>query len=143
MWLARYKQYKALVKGKVVRIQGALGVKFEDIKLDTFEFDTDPDVVIESSNLSIQQAMIDRANLMELSKVILDQNAPTSAQRYFKKRLLQLSDFTKDEIDQILPPSFDEMRATEENAILEKDKLPEIGPRSPFLPSLPFGPIGP
>lgn len=129
MWLARYKQYKALVKGKVVRIQGALGVKFEDIKLDTFEFDTDPDVVIESSNLSIQQAMIDRANLMELSKVILDQNAPTSAQRYFKKRLLQLSDFTKDEIDQILPPSFDEMRATEENAILEKDKLPEIDPQ--------------
>ena len=72
---------------------------------------------------------LDFSNYPELSKVILDQNAPTSAQRYFKKRLLQLSDFTKDEIDQILPPSFDEMRATEENAILEKDKLPEIDPQ--------------
>lgn len=127
-WLNRYKQFKSLAKNKIVRIQGALGVKFETINLDTFDFNTDPDIVIESANVSSQQKMIDKQTLVELSKVIIDQDSTISSKRYYKRRLLQLSDFDKDEIDQILPPTFDELRAMEENEILSKGNLPEIEP---------------
>jgi len=127
-WLNRYKQFKSLVKDKIIRIQGALGVKFEQIDLDTFDFNTDPDVIIESANVSAQQKMIDKQSLVELSKVIIDQESTISSKRYYKRRLLQLSDFEKDEINQILPPTFDELRAMEENKILAKGKLPEIEP---------------
>lgn len=127
-WLNRYKQFKALAKGKIVRIQGALGVRFETLETDTFNFKTDPDIIVESVNVSLQKKMMDRQSLIELSQIIMDATTPESAKRYYKKKLLQLSDFNKDEIDQVLPPTFDEMRAQEENKLLEQGKLPEIEP---------------
>ncbi|MCX5781791.1 MAG: hypothetical protein NT145_03670, partial [Elusimicrobia bacterium] len=127
-WLSRYTQFKALAKDKIIRIQGTLGVRFESIETDTFNFKTDPDIIIESSNVSLQKKMLDKQSLVELSKVIIEPDTLTAAKRCYKKKLLQLSDFNKDEIDQVLPPNFDELRAQEENKLLEKGKLPEIEP---------------
>jgi len=65
---------------------------------------------------------------VELSKVLIDEESTTASKRFYKRRLLQLSDFPKDEIEQILPPTFDELRAQEENKLLEKGEMPEIEP---------------
>lgn len=127
-WLNRYKQFRTLAKDKIIRIQGALGVRFESIETDTFNFKTDPDIVIESTNVSLQKKMMDKQSLVELSKVIIDDETTIAAKRYYKRKLLQLSEFDKDEVDQVLPPTFDELRAQEENKLLEKGKLPEIEP---------------
>jgi len=127
-WLNRYQQYKSLAKGKIVRIQGALGVRFETLETDTFNFKSDPDIIVESANVIAQKKLMDRQFLTEMSPVLIDQETPQSAKRYFRRKLLQLSDFSKDEIDQILPLNFDEMRAYEENKVLEKGKIPEIEP---------------
>ena len=125
-WFNRYKQFNALIKDKIIRIQGALGVRFVSLESDTFKFKTDPDISIESANVSAQQRLLDKQSLVELSKVLIDEESTTASKRFYKKRLLQLSDFPKDEIDQILPPTFDELRAQEENKLLEKGKMPEI-----------------
>ncbi len=127
-WLHRYKQWKVLAKGKIIRIQGALGVRFETVETSTFDFKSDPDIKIESANVSLQKKMFDRQALIDMGQLVLDQSSPNAAKRYYKKKLLQLSDFNKDEIDQILPPTFDELRAEEENKLLEQGKIPVIEP---------------
>lgn len=127
-WFNRYKQFNALVKDKVIRIQGALGVRFVSLSSDTFKFKVDPDIVIESANVSAQQRLIEKQSLVELAKVLIDEDSTPASKRFYKRRLLQLSDFTKDEIEQILPPTFDELRAQEENKLLEQGKMPEIEP---------------
>lgn len=127
-WLHRYQQFKALAKNKIIRIQGSLGVRFETLQTDTFKFKSDPDIIIESSNVAAQKKLMDRQILTEMSSVIVDQSTPESAKRYYKRKLLQLSDFSKDEIDQILPMSFDELRAYEENKLLEQGRVPVIEP---------------
>jgi hypothetical protein len=128
LWLNRYKQFKTLAKGKIVRIQGALGARFESIEADTFDFHTDPDIRIESSNIAAQKKMLEIQQLVEMSQILITDSTPEFSKRYFQRKLLQLSDFRKDEIDQIVPPTFDELRAQEENKLLEKGKLPEIEP---------------
>jgi|GEM_PF-617934 len=127
-WLRRYQQWKELAKGKIVRIQGALGVRFETLETSTFDFNSDPDIKIESANVSLQKKMFERQALIDMAQLVLDASSPNAAKRYYKRKLLQLSDFNKDEIDQILPPTFDELRAEEENKLLEKGKLPVIEP---------------
>ena len=126
MWLERYKQYRSQVAGKIIRIQGALGVKFQKVKFSDLQFKTDPDVRIESYQLSTQQRITTQSILSEMADKVITDKTPASARRYFLKRLLQTADFHKDEIDQILPPTFDEMRAQEENTFIAKGKLPEI-----------------
>ena len=128
LWLNRYKQFKTLAKGKIVRIQGTLGARFESIDVDTFNFHTDPDIRIESSNIAAQKKMLEVQQLTELAKIILTDTTPEFSKRYFQRKLLELSDFRKDEIDQIVSPTFDELRAQEENKLLEQGKSPEIEP---------------
>ena len=72
--------------------------------------------------------MLEVQQLTELAQVLLTDTTPEFSKRYFQRKLLELSDFRKDEIDQIVPPTFDELRAQEENKLLEKGKLPEIEP---------------
>jgi len=127
-WLNRYIQYNKIVADKVIRIQGALGVRFVPLTTDTFNFKVNPDIVIESTVVSSQKKMLEKQSLVELSKVLIDKDSTIASKRFYKRKLLRLSDFPKDEIEQILPPTFDELRAQEENKLLEKGKMPEIEP---------------
>jgi len=127
-WLNRYTQFKSLVSGKVIRIQGALGVRFVGLDSDTFKFKIDPDISVQSEAVSEQKRATQIQQLVEEYKMMSDNNTSEASKRYYRKKILELSNFSKDEIDQILPPSFDELRAQEENKLLEKGKLPEIEP---------------
>lgn len=125
-WLNRNVQFKSLLKGKIVRIQGALGVKFEELDDDTFRFESYPDVIIESTEVSSARSRIENSALTQMAPLILGKDTPNSAKNFMYTKLLKNYGFKKDDIDQILPPSFDELRARDENNLLNAGKLPKI-----------------
>lgn len=121
MWLDLYKRhFKLGTDKKSARISGPFGPKLVPIEAETFKFEKDPDVTIESRFLS-QAKKRQQLNSMSAYSAVLVAT-PGSNMRYFAKKFGRLM-FTKDEVDRFVPPSLDEMRAEDENERLGRNSL--------------------
>lgn len=121
MWYDQYKKhFKAGIDKKTVRIVGAFGPKAMPITQDTFKFKRDPDVKIESRYITQAKKKEQRANMAAYGQILL--TTPGSNIRYFAKKFGRLM-FPKDEVDRLLPPTIDEMRAEDENDKLNANTL--------------------
>lgn len=121
MWLDQYKRhFKKGIDKKSARISGAFGPKFVPVTADTFKFTRDPDVKIESRFVSQAKKREQRNNMAAFGQVLTA--TPGSNLRYFAKKMGRLL-FSKDEVDRLLPPTIDEMRAEKENEALVKNSL--------------------
>jgi hypothetical protein len=121
MWLDLYKRHFRLgTDKKSARISGPFGPKLVPIEADTFKFEKDPDVAIESRFLSQAKKREQRNSMAAYSAVLVA--TPGANMRYFAKKFGRLM-FTKDEVDRFVPPSLDEMRAEDENETLNKNSL--------------------
>jgi len=126
-WYALYKEhFEADIDEKVIRIVGAMGAKWRPLTRENIIGNQDPDVKIESKIIS------DAIKFNELQKYRLFikdvmATAPQEANvRFALRKIGRLSGFTKEEVEQILPPSIDEMNAETENETLDKDDLVEV-----------------
>lgn len=124
-WQQYYMLYKEnLVEGideKVLRIVGALGTKFRPLRRENIIANVDPDIKIESRVLSEAK----RYNELQIVRgyvqmIALDKN---SNMRYALKYMGKLSGLKRDVINQMLPPTIDEMIAGEENEKLERNEV--------------------
>src|SRR5205807_7634 len=106
-----------------IRIIGAFGPKYTELKGDAFKFKKDPDVRIESRVVSQARKREERNNLIQLGNVLLI--TPGANRRYFAKKFGRLM-FAKDEVERLLPPTIDELRAEKENESLEKNSLKSV-----------------
>jgi hypothetical protein len=121
IWLDQYKRnFKKGIDKKSTRIIGAFGPKLIPITADTFKFKRDPDVKIESRVLSQARKREQRNNLAVYGQVLVQ--TPGSNLRYFAKKMGRLM-FSKDEVERLLPPTIDEMRAESENEALNENSL--------------------
>ena len=120
----RFDQYKRNFKKgidkKMIRLIGAFGPKPMPITADTFKFKRDPDVKIESRAISQARKKEQRNNMLAYGQVLLQ--TPGASIRSFAKKMGRLM-FTKAEVDMLLPLTLDEMKAEDENELLNDNKL--------------------
>lgn len=120
MWFDSYKRNFKSIDKKLVRIIGAFGPQITPITNETFRFKRDPDVRIESRVVSQARKREERNSLVAYGQVLAQ--TPGSNLRYFAKKMGRLM-FNKDEVDRLLPPTVDEMKAEKENEALSKNTL--------------------
>ena len=124
-WLYKY-HLESDIDEKVVRIVGAMGTKWRKLTRENIVAHIDPDVKIESKILS------DAIKINELQKYrlfIQDVQAtdPQNANIHFAlHKIGRLSGFTKEEIEQVLPPTVDELNAEAENEKLELEQIANV-----------------
>lgn len=124
-WAKWYRLYKRHFEDKIdeksIRINGALGAKFRKLTRENIIAETDPDITIESKAISDAQKINDLQKYRLFLKDV-QATAPQEANTRFALRHIgRLSGFKKDIVDQVLPPSVDEMEAEEENVMLDNN----------------------
>lgn len=126
-WYGLYKEhFKPRIDEKMVRINTVFGPKYKWFGRDDLISEIDPDVFITSKFITDQQRTNDRALMLQYGQVMMQ--VPGSNMRYFVKRLGKLHNVPKDELDRLLPPTPDELKARYENVALEDDKVVPVDP---------------
>lgn len=121
-YYALYKEYfPEGIAEKTVRISGVLGPKFRPLRRSNIVANIDPDVKIESKTVNDAR----NYNMLQQYRGFVQMVAqdPNANLRYALKQMGRLSGLKKDEIDMILPPTVDELIATDENVLLEKNEV--------------------
>lgn len=121
-WRQWYFLYKVnfdseKVGEKIIRINGALSKKYKSLKTEDIITELDPDVVVISK--AEKQAVEDRerAMIMPFSELALQD--PTVNRRFILRKLARLSGVTEEEQFFMLPPNVHELKAEDENSMLE------------------------
>ncbi len=120
-WYCLYKKhFEADIDEKTMRVAGALGPKWRKLTRENIVASADPDVFIESKAIS-EAANINKLQKYRLFLKDIMATDPRAANvRFALRKIGVMSGFKKDEVDQVLPPTYDEMDATEENEMLDK-----------------------
>lgn len=121
-WYFLYKEYfEAGIDEKTIRISGVMGATFRPLRRENIVAQVDPDVKIESRVLSDAK----RYNELQIVRGYVQMLAmnPDANLRAALKYVGKLSGLKKDVIDMFLPPTIDEMIATDENVKLEKNEI--------------------
>ena len=121
-WYFLYKTYfEAGIVEKSIRVSGVLGAKFRPLRRENIIARVDPDVKIESRVLNEAK----NYNLLQSFRGYVQMIAqdPNANLRYAMKKMGKLTGLKKDEIDQLFPPTIDEMIAEDENKKLEANEL--------------------
>lgn len=121
-WYFLYKTYfKEGIVEKSIRVSGVLGAKFRPLRRENIIATVDPDVKVESRVLNEAK----NYNLLQSFRGYVQMIAqdPNANLRYAMKKMGRLTGLKKDEIDQLFPPTIDEMIAEDENKRLEKNEM--------------------
>lgn len=122
-WKLWYQNYKVFFdKGmgeKIVRISGVLGRPYRPITSDSIKLEADPDIKIEAKSTSEYKKMKKMQGFSNVLSIAL--KVPDTNMRYAIKKLAELSGMDSVEVDMLLPPNIDELRAEEENRRLNAD----------------------
>jgi len=108
---------------KVVRISGSQN-SFRKLNRDEIICKTDPDIKIISKSLSEATKLREFAQYMKVFEVIMLD--PEADKRASEKRGLYLSGASQDVIDEILPPTSDEVIAREQNEMIAAGEKPQF-----------------
>jgi hypothetical protein len=129
-WAQYYKILKKHwneVTEKVVRIAGSMGPEWRKLTRENTILKNDPDIQIESKVLSDAKKMNDLNIFSNFVQTTLSQE-PSANKRYAIMHLAKLSKLSKDEINRLLPKTFDEHEAEEENKKLENNQIVRVTP---------------
>ena len=129
-WYALYKKhFKEGIDEKSLRIAGAMGSQWRKLTRENIILTAnDPDVKIESKIISDERRLQNLQMFRAFIKDVLAVAGQEANLRFALKRLGKLSGMTKDEVDRVLPPTYDEMESEEENEKLSNDEIVEVNP---------------
>ena len=132
-WYKLYKDnYADKIDEKVLRLTGAFGPKWRTLTKENIIATIDPDVRIESKNISRALQLEERAALSEyVTGVVIPD--PTSNKRYAAKLLGKKYGLKKEELDFLYPPTIDERIAEKQNVLLNLDETVEVLPEDDHL----------
>lgn len=134
-WLQYYKLYKRHfakdIDTKVLRLSGAIGAKWRKLTHENIIANTDPDVKIESKVIAENKRMRELQGYMNYINLAL--SFPTANKLFALRKLGKLSGIDKNDVEHILPPTIDELRAEEENEILENNEIVPVSPLDDHL----------
>lgn len=121
-WLGQYRRRSG--GEKIVRVAGRSGERtFERLRVSDFMPAVDPDVDVVSKVVSEPRKVMARRDLAELLGPIAQVGGDARAA---VRKLLYLSDMRKEDVDDVLPPTPDELRAEGENELLSDNKTAPI-----------------
>lgn len=126
-WYDLYKRhFKEGIDEKVIRISGAMGAKWRKLTRENIIASVDPDIKIESRTLSEAQKINDLQKYRLFIKDVMATDPQNSNVRFALRKIGQLSGFTKDEVEIVLPPTVDEMTAEQENEKLDNGERVDV-----------------
>lgn len=126
-WYQLYKEhFHEDIDEKVIRIVGAMGAKWRTLTRENIIANTDPDIKIESKIISDAIKFNELQKYRLFIKDVMATDPQNANVRFALRKIGRLSGFTKEEVEQILPPSIDEMNADTENEKLDNKKLVEV-----------------
>jgi len=126
-WYDLYKDhFEEGIDEKVIRLVGSMGSKWRTLTRENIVAHTDPDIKIESKVVSEAKKFNELQKFRLWLKDILATDPKNSNIRFALKKIGRLSGFTKEVIDQILPPTIDEMNAEKENDMLNSGKRADV-----------------
>lgn len=123
-WYQLYKDYFDEFQRKVVRIDGEFNSELRLFKRENIVGVVDPDIDIESKMLSEAKRIKALNNYMPFMQQLMQD--PEANRRYALKKLAQLLGFKPAEIDALLPPTAEEIKASNENLLLNRNVIPKI-----------------
>ena len=126
-WYSLYKQnFHEDIDEKVIRIVGAMGAQWRKLTRENIIAHTDPDVKIESRIISDAKKFNELQKYRLFLKDILTTDPQNSNVRFALRKIGRLSGFTKEEVEQVLPPNVDELNAETENDKLNEGNLVDV-----------------
>jgi hypothetical protein len=126
-WYQLYKQnFHEKIDEKIIRISGALGSKWRTLTRENIIADTDPDIKIESKVVSDAKKYNELQQYRLFIKDVMATDPQNANVRFALRKIGRLSGFTKEEVEQVLPPSIDEMNADQENEKLDKSEIAQV-----------------
>jgi len=124
-WYSLYKRHFAKdIDEKVVRITGALGTRFRKLTKDNIEMQADPDVTITSTVVADQERLLKLQMYTNWAGILLSD--PSSNRRGIMRQFGRLSGFTNEDINHALPANIHELKARQENDMLDGNRMVEV-----------------
>lgn len=126
-WYQLYKRhFQSKIDEKEIRINGAMGSTWRKLTRENIIANIDPDIKIESKTVSDAKKSDELQKLRLFLKDILATDPSEANTRLALRSIGELSGMKKDQVERILPPSYDEMEAEEENEQLSKGQKVEV-----------------
>lgn len=125
-WFHRYAKHADALKEKTANIIGVKGVDSQIIDLTLFKADFPPGVFVYSAKEAEYKNQVKRQDWMQLYPA-LSQTLDADGMRNFQKHVffpLMIEDPAT--IDVMLPKTLDEIKATDENEMMQANKMPDV-----------------
>ncbi len=125
-WFHRYKLHGEELGSKMANIVGVKGIKTEEIKMEDFDTDFPPGVLVYSAKEAEYKELVMRRDLINLYPQLQTSLGP-DGMRNFNKHVF-FPKFLQDPslIDTMFPDTLDEIHAKEENELLAQNKYPPV-----------------
>ena len=124
-WYSLYKKhFKEKIDEKVARIVGLWGPEFRELKRENIVAKVDPDIKVESEIVSKSKKILDRQLFGQF--IVLASQSPDLNVRFALKELGRLNNLKTDKLRQLFPPTYDELKAEEENKKIEAGSVPRV-----------------
>jgi hypothetical protein len=130
-WREWYKLYKehfdSKVDRKIIRVNGHMGNKWLPIVRDSIIMHIDPDVEVKSKAV----AEAERTNELQFFRAYLQtiSQDPNADMRYAQRHLGRLYGLSSEQVNYLLPRTFDELKAEAENEVLAEDEQALVAAR--------------
>ena len=124
-WYQCYKDnFKENIDEKVLRLTGQLAGKWRPLRKENLFAKIDPDIVVDSAALAQAKQDKQKANLTGYFGFALSD--PLADRRYGMIKLAEVNGMSRDEINQLFPPTIDELVARDENDKLSNNEYVQV-----------------
>jgi hypothetical protein len=119
-WLYK-KHFKDDIDEKVIRIKGPLATAWRTLNRENIVAEVDPDVFVESRRVAEANRKRDFAEFSAFAQIAMQD--PQTNRRYLLRRLGRISRLKSAELFLMFPPTIDELKAEDENQLLNENKF--------------------
>lgn len=127
-WYHRYKRFTKAGDEKIATVVGVKGVTFEKIDLGSIQTKFPPGVIIYSAKEAEYKDLVERRDLMEMYPALQTSLSPDGMKNFNK--YVFFPKFLKDPsmMEILSPDSIDEIKAQDENEIINEGTMPQVAP---------------
>lgn len=124
-WYLLYKKhFKAEIDQKILRLEGPLGAIWRPLDRENIISTVDPDIKVESRTMSEAKRQREMGAFDSMAAILLKDG--TTGHRFIMKGMAKTRGLSKAQIDQMVPPTVDEIQAETENELINLDRLPPV-----------------
>ena len=127
-WYYRYKRFTKAGDEKIATVVGVKGVTFEKIDLGSIQTKYPPGVLVFSAKEAEYKELVERRDLMEMYPAFQTSMTPDGLKNF--QKYVFFPKFLRDPqmMEILFPDSIDELKAQEENEIINTEKMPQVLP---------------